>query len=111
MCPRVITDFCGGFEFDFPLAFCWVGLKPIGHHAIEFFDKGVGFSWRVYRNLGTGYTCTDSIMGLFTDTIRTTTPLTGFEEREITYLAATNVGWLPYLVNKGIRFVHYPANR
>ena len=111
MCPRVITDFCGRFEFDFPLAFCWVGLKPIGHHAVEFFDKGVGFSWRAYRNLGTGYTCTNSIMGLFADTIRTTTPLTGFEEREITYLAATNVGWLPYLVNKGIRFVHYPANR
>ena len=41
-CPRVITDFCGRFEFDFPLAFCWVGLKPISHPAIEFFDKGVG---------------------------------------------------------------------
>ena len=43
-CPRVIIDFCGRFEFDFPLAFRWVGLKPIDHSAIKFFDKGVGFS-------------------------------------------------------------------
>ena len=90
-CPRVITDFCGRFEFDFPLAFRWVGLKPIGHLAIKFFDKGVGFSWRAYRNLGTGYTCADSLMDPFVDTVGTTTPLIGFEERGITYLAATNI--------------------
>ena len=110
-CPRVITDFCGRFEFNFPLAFRWVGLKPIGHPAVEFFDKGVGFSWKAYRNIGTGYTCADSVMGLFVDIAETTTPLTGFEERGITYLAATNVGWLPYLADAGIGFVHYPANR
>ena len=52
-CPKVIIDFCGRFEFNFPLAFRWVGLKPIDHSAVEFFDKGVEFSWRVYRNLGT----------------------------------------------------------
>jgi len=86
-------------------------LKPIGHPAVEFFDKRVGFSWRAYRNLGTGYTCVDSVMGPFVDTVGTTTLLTGFEERGITYLAATNVGWLPYLADEGVRFVHYPANR
>ena len=43
-CSRVITNFCGWFEFDFPLAFRWVCLKPIGHPVVEFFDKGVGFS-------------------------------------------------------------------
>ena len=32
-------------------------------------------------------------------TIGTTTPLTTFDEKGITYLAATNAGWLPYLVN------------
>ena len=32
-------------------------------------------------------------------------------EAGITYLAATNAGWLPYLVNEGMRFVHYPTNR
>ena len=90
-CPRVITNFCGRFEFDFPLAFRWVGLKPIRHLAIEFFDKGVGFSWRAYRNLGMGYTCADSLMGPFVDTTGTTTPLIGFEERGIIYLAATNI--------------------
>ena len=43
-CPRVIIDFCGRFKFDFPLAFHWVGLKPIDHPVVEFFDKGVEFS-------------------------------------------------------------------
>nr|XP_023905015.1 uncharacterized protein LOC112016755 [Quercus suber] len=110
-CPRVITDFCGRFESDFPLAFRWSGLKPIGHSIVKSFDSGTGFTWRAYRSLGKGYTCTDSAMGPFTDIIGTTTHLTGFDEVGITYLAATNVGWLPYLTDEGIRFVHYPANR
>ena len=61
--------------------------------------------------MGTDYTCIDSAMGLFVDTIETTTPLASFDEIEITYLAATNVEWLPHLDDEGIRFVHYPANR
>ena len=71
----MITDFCGRFESDFPLAFRWSGLKPIGYSVVESFDEGVGFSWRAYRNLGTGYTCADSAMGSFVDTVGTTTPL------------------------------------
>ena len=93
------------------MAFRWVGLKPIDHSAIESFDQGVGFSWRAYRKLGAGYTCVDSSIGLFVNTAGTTTPLTGFDETGITYLVATNAGWLPYLADKGIRFIHYPANR
>ena len=60
--------------------------------------------------MGTSYTCIDSVMGLFVDTIGTTTPLTGFDEIGITYLVATNVGWLPFLADESIKFVHYPAN-
>jgi len=97
--------------FDFPSAYCWVGLKLFGHPAVEYFDKGIGFCWRAYRNLGSGYTCADSIMGSFVDVARTTTPLTAFDEREITYLAATNAGWLPYVTDEGVRFVHYFTNR
>ena len=61
--------------------------------------------------MGAGYTCVDSAMGLLVDTVETTTPLTSFDEIGITYLVATNAGWLLYLANEGIRFVHYPANR
>ena len=50
-------------------------------------------------------------MGQFVDMAGTTTPLVGFEERGITYLVATNAGWLPYLADEGIRFVHYLANQ
>jgi len=50
-------------------------------------------------------------MGSFTNIAGTTTPLIAFDERGITYLAGINVGWLPYLVDEGIRFVHYSANR
>ena len=110
-CPQAITDFCGKFESNFPLAFRWVGLNPIDHFAVESFDQGIGFSWRAYRKLGTGYTCVDSTIGLFVDTAGATTPLNDFDETEITYLATTNAGWLPYLADEGIRFVHYPANQ
>ena len=61
--------------------------------------------------MGAGYTCVDSVMGLFVDTARTTIPLTDFDETGITYLAITNARWLPYLADEGIRFVHYPANQ
>ena len=74
-CPRMITDFYGMFESDFPLAFRWSGLKPIGYSVVESFDEGVSSSWRAYRNLGADYTCADSAMGSFVDTIETTTPL------------------------------------
>jgi len=40
----VITDFYGRFASDFPLAYYWVGMKSFGYLAVEFFDKGVGFS-------------------------------------------------------------------
>ena len=107
----MITDFCGCFISDFSLAYRWVGLKPFGHPAIEFFNKGVGFSWRAYRGFGNGFTCVDSVMGTFTDIAGTTTPFIAFDERGITYLVATNARWLPYLADEGIRFVHYSTNR
>ena len=50
-------------------------------------------------------------MGLFVNTVGTTTPLVSFDKIGITYLAATNTGWLPYFADKGIRIVHYPTNR
>ena len=88
----MITDFCGRFEYDFPLTFHWSGLKPIGYSVVESFDEGVGFSWSAYRNLGVDYTYADSAMGSFVDTIGTTTPLVSFDETGITYFAATNAG-------------------
>ena len=93
------------------MAFHWVGLKPIDHSTIESFDQGVGFSLRAYKKLGTDYICVDSAMGLFVDTVGTTTPLTSFDKTGITYFMATNAGWLPYLADKGMRFVYYLANR
>ena len=50
-------------------------------------------------------------MGPFMATAGTTTPLTAFDERGITYLAATNARWLPYLAKEGIMYVHYSAYR
>ena len=43
-CPKLITDFYGRFQSDFPLAFHWSGLKPIDYSVVESFDEGVGFS-------------------------------------------------------------------
>lgn len=51
------------------------------------------------------------VMDHFMATTRTTTPLIAFDKRGITYLVATNVGWLPNLVDKGILYVHYFARR
>jgi len=61
--------------------------------------------------LVTGFTCVDSAMDPFVDIVGTTTPLIGFKERGITYLAAINARWLPYLGDEGVRFVHYFTDR
>ena len=66
------------FVSDSSLSFCWSGLKPIYHPVVEFFNRGVGFSWRAYKHLGAVYTCADTVMGQFVDTVGTTTPLVGY---------------------------------
>ena len=44
-CPKVITDLCGHFVSNFPLAYHWIELKPFGHLPIEFlfFIKELAF--------------------------------------------------------------------
>ena len=64
-------------------------MKPIDYSVVESFIEGVSFSWRPYRHLSTSYTCVDSAMGSFVDTVGTTIPL----------------------ADEGVRFVHYPANQ
>ena len=78
---------------------------------MEFFDKEIGFSWRVYKNMGNRFTCADLVMDLFMATAGTTTPLIAFDEKGITYLAATNARWLSSLADKGIHYVHYSTHR
>ena len=85
----MIIDFCVGFVIEFPLAYCWVGLKPFSYPSVEFFYE-LGFSRTACRGFNAGYTCTDSLMGLFMATTGTTTLLVAFGERGITYLATTN---------------------
>ena len=55
--------------------------------------------------------CSDLVMGLFIGTTGSTTLLEVYDERGITYLAATNAGWLPYLADEGLQYVHYSAYR
>lgn len=109
--PKVIINFCEGFVDEFPLPYCWAGLKPIGHPIMEFFDKGMGFSWRACRDFGNSYTCEDSVIGPFMDTDGTATPLFAYDERWIMYLATTNAWWLPYLTDEGVRYMHYSVHR
>ena len=107
----MIIDFYSSFVIEFSLAYRWVGLKPFEHLAVGFFDKEVGFLWSACRDFSTGYTCIDSVMGPFMATVGTTTSLVAYDERGSTYLTATNAGWLPYLADEGIWYVHYSTHR
>lgn len=62
-------------------------------------------------NLGNRYTCVDYAIGPFMATYGTTTPLIAFNEMGITYLAATNPRWLPYLADEGVQYMHYSAHK
>lgn len=35
------------------------------------------------------------------------TGTTAYEEKGVTYLAAINARWLPYLADEGVQYVHY----
>ncbi|KAL0008382.1 hypothetical protein SO802_009884 [Lithocarpus litseifolius] len=87
--------------------------KPVRYAKEKFqsYPKEWAFSWRACKDFSTGYTCVDSVIRPFMGTTSTTTPLVAYDERGITYLVATNSGWLPYLVDKGIQYVHYSAYR
>ena len=78
---------------------------------MEFYDKGMGFFWRAYRDFSVGYTCTGSMMGPFMGTTGMTTSLVAYNEKGIIYLVATNVGTLPYLADMGLWYVHYSAHK
>lgn len=103
-------NFCRSFVTKFPLAYHWVGLKPFGHLVVDYFDKGVGFSRRAYRDFSTSYTCADLVMGPFMGIVGTMSPLGAYDGKGITYVAATNSRWLPYLANEGIWCVHYSTH-
>ena len=72
-------------------------MKPFSYLVVEFFDKGVSFSWRACRDFSTGYTCVDSMIGPFMGTIGTTTPLVAYDERGI-YLLGCHQFWVAALV-------------
>ena len=110
-CPKEITDFYGSFVNEFLLAYSWFGLKPSSHPAMEFFDKGMGFSWRACRSFNPGFTCANSTMGPFMGTAGKTNPFVAYDEKGITYLTTTNARWLPYLADEELRYVHYSTNR
>lgn len=78
---------------------------------MEFFNKGVGFSYRACKDFKVRYTCVNSVIGPFMGNAGTTTPLVAYDKREITYLAATNARLLPYLGDEGLRYVHYSTHR
>ena len=86
----MITDFYGSFVTELHFPYRWVGLKPFGHPAGVFFDKEVGFLWKACKGFSTKYTCANSAMRPFIAIVKATTPLVAYDERKITYLAATN---------------------
>ena len=67
--------------------------------------------WRAYKNLGNGFTCVDLVMDPFMAIAGTIALLTAFDERGITYLAATNARWLSYLADEGVQYVYYSTHR
>jgi len=110
-CPKVIIDFYESFVNEFLLAYSWFELKPLNHPAMEFFNKGMGFSWRACRSFNYGFTCANSAMGPFMGTASKTNPCVAYDEKGLTYLATTNAGWLPYLADEELRYVHYSTHR
>lgn len=81
----------GGFVIEFPLVYRWVRLKPFGHLVVEFLIREWDFLGKACEDFSAEYICADSMMEPFMGTAGTITLLVAYDEKEIIYLATTNV--------------------
>ena len=94
--PKEVTAHVGDFQGVVPAVFRWVGSKFYDHSLIPSLDSESKVCWRPYRVTHRGFSY-ESVMSGFRNIETQDYTLIVRDVRSLTYLSATNAGWLPVL--------------
>ena len=100
----------GDFQRDVPVVYRWMGCKLCDHSLILSLDHESKVCWRPYGVTHRGFAY-DSVMSGFQDVEVQDYTFTSKDTRSLTYLSATNAGWLPVLSSGKLQFTAYYAYR
>uniref|UniRef100_A0A2N9FUD6 Aminotransferase-like plant mobile domain-containing protein n=1 Tax=Fagus sylvatica TaxID=28930 RepID=A0A2N9FUD6_FAGSY len=108
--PDGIVANVGDFQGDVPAVYRWVGSKFYDHSLIPSLDNESKVCWRPYGVSHRGFMY-ESVMSGFSNIEAQDYSVVAGDTASLTYLSATNVGWLPVLSSDGLRFTVYSAHR
>jgi hypothetical protein len=108
--PDGIVANVGDFQGDVPAVYRWVGSKFYDHSLIPSLDNESKVCWRPYGVSHRGFMY-ESVMSGFSNIEAQDYSVVAGDTASLTYLSATNAGWLPVLSSDGLRFTVYSAHR
>uniref|UniRef100_A0A2N9H2I7 Aminotransferase-like plant mobile domain-containing protein n=1 Tax=Fagus sylvatica TaxID=28930 RepID=A0A2N9H2I7_FAGSY len=108
--PEGVVANVGDFQEDVPTVFRWVGNKFYDHSLIPSLDSEGKVCWRPYGITHRGFVY-ESVMSGFRDVEAQDYTLIAGDVASLTYLSATNAGWLLVLSPDGPQFTTYSAHR
>ena len=108
--PEEVAAYVGDFQGDVPAVFRWVGCKFYDHSLIPSLDREEKICWRPYGVTHRGFAYS-SVMSGFRDVEAQDYTLIAGDMRSLTFLFATNAGWLPVLSPGRLHFTVYCAHR
>ena len=108
--PEGVVANVGDFQGDVPAVFRWVGNKFYDHSLIPSLDSESKVCWRPYGITHRGFVY-ESVLSGFRNVEAQDYTLIAGDVGSLTYLSATNAGWLPVLSSDGPQFTTYSAHR
>ena len=108
--PEEVAAHVGDIQEDVPAVFRWVGSKFYDHSLIPSLDSESKVCWRPYRVTHRGFSY-ESVMSGFRNIEAQDYTLIAGDMRSLTYLSATNAGWLLVLSSGRLQFTAYNAHR
>uniref|UniRef100_A0A2N9FF22 Aminotransferase-like plant mobile domain-containing protein n=1 Tax=Fagus sylvatica TaxID=28930 RepID=A0A2N9FF22_FAGSY len=108
--PEGVVTNVGDFQGDVPAVYCWVGSKFYDHGLVPSLDSESKICWRPYGVSHRGFVY-ESVMSGFSNVEAQDYTLIAGDMASLTYLSATNAGWLPVLSSGGLQFTVYSAHR
>ena len=108
--PEGVVANIGDFQGDVPTVYRWVGNKFYDHGLVPSLDSESKICWRPYGVSHRGFVY-ESVMSGFSNIEAQDYTLIAGDMGSLTYLSATNAGWLPVLSSDGLQFTVYSAHR
>ena len=105
-----VAAYVSDFQGDVPVVLRWVGSKFYDHSLIPSLDSESKVCWRPYEVTHCGFSYESVMSGFRNVEVQDYTLIAG-DVRSLTYLSATNAGWLPVLSSGKLQFTAYSAHR